>query len=118
MTRIGRCKIEARHLTGNASSGETISPRSKFPDQTASINISAPTSLGWLIGVHTRTARDPQAFFEIAVPAHNTFKEAQPSKIDAPFDLIGGCCTAILTQSRTQSAVSLARNTGPSNPAA
>jgi hypothetical protein len=39
-----------------------------------------------------------KAFSEIAVPAHNTFKEVQPCKIDAPFDLIGGCGTANLTQ--------------------
>jgi hypothetical protein len=57
--------------------GETISPRSKFPDQTASINISVPTSLGCLIRVDTRTAPDPQVFFEIAVPAHNMFKDVQ-----------------------------------------
>jgi hypothetical protein len=44
--------------------GETISPRSKFPDQTASINVSMPTSLGCLIGVHTRMAPDSQAFFD------------------------------------------------------
>jgi hypothetical protein len=88
--------------------GGTISPRSKFPDQTASINISMPTSLGCLIGVHTRTASHPQGFFEIAVPAHNTFEEVQSCRSDAPFDLIGGCGTAILTQSRTHSAVALA----------
>jgi hypothetical protein len=64
MTRIGRYQIKVpTTLLAMHPTGETISPRSKFPDQTASINITVPTSLGCLIGVNTRTAPDPQAFF-------------------------------------------------------
>jgi hypothetical protein len=51
MTRIGRCQIKTHNLLAMLPPGETISPRSKFPDHTASINISAPTSLGYLVGV-------------------------------------------------------------------
>jgi hypothetical protein len=35
-----------------------------------------PTSLGWLIGVHTRMGPHPQGFFEIAVAAQTKFKDA------------------------------------------
>jgi hypothetical protein len=57
--------------------GETISPRSKFPDQPRSINQCASLRLAALLECHTRTARDPQGFFfEIAVAAHTKFKDA------------------------------------------
>ncbi|PYJ64697.1 MAG: hypothetical protein DME78_11375 [Verrucomicrobia bacterium] len=64
MTRIGRYQIKfPTTLLAMLPTGETISPRSKFPDQTASINISMPTSIGCLIGVNTRIASHPQGFF-------------------------------------------------------
>src|SRR6266496_2335622 len=56
--------------------GETISPRSKFPDRPPSINQFCQRSLGRLIGVHTRMAPHPQGFFEIAVAAQIKFKDA------------------------------------------
>jgi len=100
MTRIGRYQIKSDNFTGNASyRREQSRPAQNFPTKLRRPISSVPTSLGCFIGVHTRTAPDPQGFFEIAVPAHNTFREVQPCKIDAPFDLIGGCCTAIKTAS-------------------
>jgi hypothetical protein len=57
MTRIGRCQIKTHNLLAMLPPGETISPRSKFPDHTASISISAPTSLGC-----TLTTPGAQAF--------------------------------------------------------
>ena len=49
MTRIGRCQIKTHNLLAMLPPGETISPRSKFLDQTASIKTSVPTSLGCLV---------------------------------------------------------------------
>jgi hypothetical protein len=94
--------------------GETTSPRSKFPDQLPSNQSVVPT-FAWLPywSAYPNGTSSTRLFSEIAVPAHNTFKEVQPCKIDAPFDLIGGCGTANLTQC----VVSLARNTRPSDPA-
>src|SRR6266550_8355609 len=61
--------------------GETISPRSKFPDQTASINISRPTSLGCLIGVHTPMAPDPQGFFYYRLNGWDASREAELERV-------------------------------------
>jgi hypothetical protein len=63
MTRIGRCRVRPDNLASNASYGETISPRSKFPDQPPSINQLCQRSLGCLIGVHTRMGSHPQGLF-------------------------------------------------------
>jgi len=43
--------------------GETISPRSKFPHEPLSINQLCQPSLGWFIECHIRTAREPEGFF-------------------------------------------------------
>ena len=56
MTRIGRCQIKTHNLLAMLSPGETISPRSKTPDQTASINTSVPTSLGCLVVPYSNDA--------------------------------------------------------------
>jgi hypothetical protein len=71
MTRIGRGQIKTHNLLAMHPTGETISPRSKFP-QIASINTTMPPSLGYLAGVAKErsttipiaiTRPDPQLFF-------------------------------------------------------
>jgi hypothetical protein len=54
MTRIGRCQIKPHNLLAMLPPGETISPRSKFLDQTASTKTSVPTSLGCLVVPYRR----------------------------------------------------------------
>ena len=90
--------------------GETISPRSKFPDQTASINISMPTSLGCLIGVHTRMESHPQGFF-LKSPFRLTTRLRKCSLARSTRLLIYWRLRyGVLTQLRMHSAVTLAGN--------
>jgi hypothetical protein len=73
MTRIGRCQIKTHNLLAMLPPGETISPRSKFP-QTASINstatfarLSSRSGQGKIDNYPIAITRpDPQVFFEIA----------------------------------------------------
>jgi hypothetical protein len=100
MTRIGRYQIKSDNFTGNASyRREQSRPAQNFPTKLRRpISVCRPRLVALLECIPERHLIH-KAFFEIAVPAHNTFRKVQPCKIDAPFDLIGGCCTAIKTAS-------------------
>jgi hypothetical protein len=69
MTRIGRYQIKSRQLCWQCILPARQSrPAQNFPNQTALLNISVPTSLGCLVGVadavDTLTSPDPQAFLK------------------------------------------------------
>ena len=61
MTRIGHCRIPLLAMLPPARQSR---PAQNFPDQTASTNISVPTSLGCIL-----TTLGPQAFFESHIVA-------------------------------------------------